>query len=58
VSGSTVDCSAATEIYRRMADPRQLLVFEQADHRFLDVSCRRLAIQASTDWFATICRIT
>jgi uncharacterized protein len=48
---ATVEWSAATEIYRRMADPKQLLFFEQADHRFVDPSCRRLAIHASTEWF-------
>jgi uncharacterized protein len=48
---TTVDWSAAIEIYRRLADPKQLLIFEQADHRFVDPSCRRMAIQASTEWF-------
>ncbi len=48
---ATVDWCAAIEICRRMADPKQLLLFEKADHRFIDPSCRRMAIQASTDWF-------
>ena len=48
---ATVEWSAATQIYRRMADPKQLLLFEQADHRFVDPVCRRMAIHASTEWF-------
>jgi uncharacterized protein len=48
---ATVDWLEAIEIYRRVADPKQLLLFEKADHRFLDPSFRRMAIQASTDWF-------
>lgn len=50
-SDATVHWSAATEIYRRMADPKQLLLFEQADHRFVDPAYRRMAIQATTEWF-------
>jgi len=34
-----------------MADPKQLLLFETADHRFLDPVCRQSAIKASVDWF-------
>ena len=48
---ATVEWSAATQIYRRMADPKQLLLFEQSDHRFVDPVCRRMAIHASTEWF-------
>ncbi len=48
---TTVDWQEAVQIYRRLADPKQLLLFEKADHRFLDPACRRLAIRASVDWF-------
>ncbi|HBZ56352.1 MAG TPA: hypothetical protein DEO88_13175 [Syntrophobacteraceae bacterium] len=48
---ATVGWRAAIEIYRRMADPKELLLFEEADHRFVDPACRNMAIQASTDWF-------
>jgi alpha-beta hydrolase superfamily lysophospholipase len=47
----TVDWQEAVQIYRRMADPKQLLLFETADHRFLDPACRQSAIKASVDWF-------
>jgi uncharacterized protein len=48
---ATVDWREAVQIYRRLADPKQLLLFERADHRFLDPACRHLAIRASVDWF-------
>ncbi len=47
----TVDWQDAVQIYRRMADPKQLLLFETADHRFLDPACRQTAIKTSVAWF-------
>jgi uncharacterized protein len=48
---TTVAWQEAVRIYHLLADPKQLLLFEKADHRFLDPACRRLAIRASVDWF-------
>lgn len=41
----------AERIYHRLGEGGRLVLFEQADHRFLDPSCRQLAIRASVDWF-------
>jgi uncharacterized protein len=38
-------------IYQRLQEPKRLVLVEQADHRFLDESCRAFAIRASVDWF-------
>ena len=47
---STVDWREAVLLYRCLDDPKQLLLFETADHRFLDPGCRQTAIKASVDW--------
>ena len=41
----------AVQIYHLLGEPRRLLIMETAEHRFLDPSCRKLAIQLSLDWF-------
>ncbi|MGV8074622.1 MAG: alpha/beta hydrolase family protein [Syntrophobacteraceae bacterium] len=41
----------AYNIYRRLGDPKRLLIVETADHRFLDQTCRQSAIWSSLDWF-------
>ncbi len=46
----TVPWTDAESIYRRLGEPKRLMLFEQADHRFLDESCRELAIRATVDW--------
>ncbi len=46
----TVPWSDAESIYRRLGEPKRLMLFEQADHRFLDESCRETAIRATVDW--------
>lgn len=38
-------------IYRRLPDPKQLVLMRTADHQFLDESWRRQALQVSLDWF-------
>jgi alpha-beta hydrolase superfamily lysophospholipase len=47
----TVDWRQAVLLYRCLDDPKQLLLFETAEHRFLDPVCRQTAIRASVDWF-------
>jgi uncharacterized protein len=47
----TVDWREAVLLYRCLDDPKQLLLFETADHRFLDPRCRQTAIRASVEWF-------
>ena len=41
----------AGRIYGRVGEPNRLVLFEQADHRFLDEGCRELAVRATVDWF-------
>jgi hypothetical protein len=40
-------------IYERLADPKELLLMRTADHRILDDSWRKKAIDASLEWFLT-----
>jgi len=47
----TVPWTDAGRIYEKVAEPRRLLLFEGADHRFLDEGCRELAVRATVDWF-------
>jgi pimeloyl-ACP methyl ester carboxylesterase len=47
----TVPWTDAGSIHGRVGEPRRLMFFEQADHRFLDEDCRQLAIRATVDWF-------
>jgi len=46
----TVPWTDAESIYLRLGEPRRLMLFEPADHRFLDEPCRELAIRATVDW--------
>jgi alpha-beta hydrolase superfamily lysophospholipase len=46
----TVPWADAASIYQRLGEPGRLMLFENADHRFLDESCRELAIRATVDW--------
>jgi alpha-beta hydrolase superfamily lysophospholipase len=41
----------AVQIYRCVGEPKQILLMETADHRFLDPLCRKLAMKSSLDWF-------
>lgn len=43
----------AVSIYRRMEEPRRLLLLEAADHRVTDPSWRSLAIQATIEWLSS-----
>lgn len=47
----TVPWTDAGTIYGKVGEPRRLVLFEQADHRFLDEDCRALAVRATVDWF-------
>lgn len=38
-------------IYRQVGEPKRLFLMETAKHRFLDPSCRELAMKLSLDWF-------
>lgn len=40
----------AIEIYRRLGEPRRLIVMSPADHRFVDPAWRRQAVARSMDW--------
>lgn len=42
----------ATEIYRRVGEPKQLLIVQAAEHRFLEPHCRRLAVELSRQWLS------
>jgi alpha-beta hydrolase superfamily lysophospholipase len=46
-----VPWKAAGEIYRRVGEPRRLLLMEKADHVFLDPEHRKLAVKLTIDWF-------
>jgi putative redox protein len=46
----TVPWQDAQRIYHRLGEGGRLVLVEGADHRFLDPSCRELAIRASVDW--------
>jgi len=41
----------ATDIYRRLGEPRKLVLLRTAEHRILDPEWRRLALRLSIDWF-------
>jgi fermentation-respiration switch protein FrsA (DUF1100 family) len=41
----------ALEIYRRLGEPRRLLLLEGGDHRLTDPGMRKLALEASLEWF-------
>jgi uncharacterized protein len=47
----TVSWQEGLQLYRRLGEPKQLLLLEDGDHRLLDPAYRKLAIQASLDWF-------
>ncbi len=47
-----VPWKASIEIYRRIKDPKELVVMRNADHRFMDDSLRQSAIKLSLDWFS------
>lgn len=46
-----VEWRDAIEIYRRVTEPKRLLLVGAAEHRFIDPSCRKLALGASLEWF-------
>lgn len=41
----------AVRIYARVDEPKRMLLVSSAEHRFLEPSCRALALKASIDWF-------
>ena len=41
----------AVELYRRLGDPKKLLLMRSAEHLLLDPGWRALAIRASLEWF-------
>lgn len=49
-SDEVVPWSDGIAIYRKLSDPRQLLLVEKADHRFVDPACRKLALDATLQW--------
>ncbi len=51
VGDEVVAWRQALEIYRRLSEPRKLLLVEGAEHRFLDGRWRRLAMEQSLRWF-------
>ncbi|MEN6437755.1 MAG: alpha/beta fold hydrolase [Syntrophobacter sp.] len=40
------------EIYKRIGDPKDLILMRDADHQLTDESWRAVAIRATLDWFA------
>jgi len=40
----------ASQIHRRLGEPRRLLLLEEAEHRLLSPECRRRAMDASLRW--------
>jgi len=46
-----VPWSNAVEIYRRVRDPKNLILMRTANHQITDEQWRKTAIQASRDWF-------
>lgn len=46
-----VEWQDGIEIYRRVAEPKRLLLVGAAEHRFIDPLCRKLALEASLEWF-------
>ncbi len=48
-----VPWSDAIRIYKRLNDPRKLVLMRTADHRISDDSWRNRAIQTSLEWFLT-----
>ena len=41
----------AVRIYEQVGEPKRMLLVSRAEHRFLEPSCRTLALKASIDWF-------
>jgi len=44
----------ALKIYARLSEPKRLLLAEEAEHRFIEPSCRILALRASLAWFSEL----
>jgi len=47
----TVSWQDALDIYDCSSDPKRLLIMENVEHRFIDLSSRRLALRLSLEWF-------
>ncbi len=47
----TVSWHEAVAIYRRLTEPKRLLLMETADHRLLDPQWRETAMKSSWEWF-------
>lgn len=41
----------AVRIYQRVNEPKKILLVKDAEHRFLEPSCRKLALRATIEWF-------
>ena len=48
----TVSWQEGLQLYRRLGEPKHLLLLEDGDHRLLDPAYRKLAIHASLDWLS------
>ncbi len=46
----TVPWTDALHIYQRAEEPKRLFLVREAEHRFLQPSCRMIALKASIDW--------
>lgn len=46
-----VPWKSAESIYRRLGEPKRLILLEKGDHRLLDPTCRAMAMRASLAWF-------
>ncbi len=51
-SDEIVPWKEAVEIYKRVKDPKKLLLLRSADHRISDPSWREAAIRETVDWFS------
>lgn len=47
----SVPWTESVEIYRRLGEPKQLVLIRTGDHRFLDPQCRNLLFRLSLNWF-------
>lgn len=47
----TVSWNDAVAIYRRVGEPKRLILMETADHRLLDPHWREMAMKLSLEWF-------
>jgi esterase/lipase len=46
-----VPWSHAVNIYRKVGEPKRLLLLEEGDHRFVDNTVRNRLLDVTVDWF-------